>query len=70
MFTEQMRHIMAEITTIPAHMLLPNSTWSAELDEAIMGTKGITGKLGVIAEKEALPVEAVSGRYRALKSAL
>jgi len=69
MFTEQMRQIMGEIVTVPAHMLLPQSTWSGSLDTEILLTKGITGKLALIATREDVPVEAVTSRYRALKSA-
>ena len=69
MFSDQMLQILAQVVTVPTHMLLPASTWASELDEEILQTKGITGKLSVIAEREDIPAEAVMSRFRALKKA-
>ena len=69
MFADQMRGMMAEIVTVPTHMLLPLDTWTPEIDEAILATQGITGKLSIVASEAQLPDEAVISRLKALRAA-
>lgn len=69
MLAEDFRQTLAEMVGLPAHMLLPASTWTREIDAALMSTKGITGKLDEQAERFGIDPAAARSRYRALKAA-
>lgn len=68
MIHDAMMTALGELTSIPAHMLVPLSTWTASLDEEIRATKGIVGKLRILAEAVGVDGDAVVSRYRHLKS--
>lgn len=68
MLADDMRSAMAALSVVPAHVFVPSSVWTSEVDAALLATKGITGKLAAIAEKLEIDPAAVSSRYRALRS--
>lgn len=68
MLADDLRQALAALTTLPAHVLVPSSVWTREVDEALLATKGITGKLAEIAASIDVDPSAVTSRYRALKS--
>lgn len=68
MLADDLRQALAAITTVPAHMLVPSSTWTREIDAALLETKGITGKLAQIAASIDIDPVAVISRYKALQS--
>lgn len=68
MLADDLRQALSAIVTLPPHVLVPSSVWTLEVDDAIMKTKGITGKLGVIAADIEIDASAVMSRYRALKA--
>ena len=68
MLGDTMREMMAAIATVPAHLLVPSSTWTREIDATLLDTKGITGKLAEVALQIGVDGTAVISRYKALKN--
>jgi len=68
MLSDHIREALASLVTVPAHMLVPASTWTREADAAILETKGITGKLAALADATGIDPAAVTSRYKALKA--
>ena len=69
MLADDMRAALASLAGLPAYVLLPASTWTRDIDAAILATKGITGKLEAEADRLGIDPAAVRSRYRALKAA-
>lgn len=68
MLANDFRAALSEVVNVPSYLLLPASTWTREIDEGLLETKGITGKLDELAERVGLDPTAVRSRYRALKA--
>lgn len=68
MLADDMRSAISSLTNVPAHVFVPSSVWTNDVDAALIATKGITGKLAEIASSIDVDPAAVTSRYRALKS--
>jgi hypothetical protein len=67
MLQEVLTGTLSALVGLPAHYLVPLSTWTPEVDAEILETKGITGKLSAIAERLDVDPSAVVSRFKALR---